>query len=149
MSLYILTCLIYFDLSLNIFKTVDYCDWHFKTHFVVFKKFIKFKFIYCSIILQLIYVNIGITLLYNYVRNLCIITILVLIYVYYQNPSDQNPLAFKIRPFFSLFILYIFCFYYWFVFTITVIPNPYPRLVSGSRIWLGGFRTRVDFERVP
>ena len=41
--------------------------------------------------------------------------------------------------FYTFFELFLFIFYLF--FTITVTPNPYPRSVSGSRIWLGGFWT--------
>ena len=56
--------------------------------------------------------------------------------------------AFKIHPIFFMFSLFINLFYICFAslkfifnlfFTITVTPNPYRRLVSCSRIKLGGF----------
>ena len=65
-----------------------------------------------------------------------------------KNPPDQNPLAFKIHPINIIFLLFInlFCkffevylFIFHLIFTITISPNPYLRLVSGSQIWLGGF----------
>ena len=51
--------------------------------------------------------------------------------------------------FFFFFAFFSFIFYLF--FTITVTANPYPQLVSGSRIrlggfWTGGFWTQVDFE---
>ena len=56
-----------------------------------------------------------------------------------QNPPDKNLyfrylfiLQFFLKPFLFIFLLFL---------TIIVIPNPYPRLVSGSPIWLGGFWT--------
>ena len=63
-----------------------------------------------------------------------ILTILTNYEVYYQ-----NPLLIKINPFFinflSLFINFMFILLYLYLFfTITVTPNSYPRLVSGSQI---------------
>ena len=61
----------------------------------------------------------------------------------------------RLKKIFSLFInkfkifFEFFLFYIYLLFTITNTPNPYPRPVSGSRVWPGGFWTRVDFERVP
>ena len=46
----------------------------------------------------------------------------------------------KIHPIFFLYLL-IYFLHFSFIFTITVIPNPYLRLISGSGIWLGGFWT--------
>ena len=44
-----------------------------------------------------------------------------------------------INLFYNFFQFFLFIFYLF--FTITITPNPYPRLVSGSEIWLGGFWT--------
>ena len=61
--------------------------------------------------------------------------------IYYQNPPNKKFYLFiYFRNVLNFFILYLF-------FTINITPNRYPRLVSGSQIWLGGFLTRMDFDR--
>ena len=61
--------------------------------------------------------------------------------------SKSTRFIFLLIYFIYLFAFLLFIFHPF--FTITVTPNPYPRSVSGFRIWLGGFWTRMDFERVP
>ena len=63
-------------------------------------------------------------------------------------PLVQNPPN-KILYFRYLIIYLKNIWFFLFIFYCHYYPNPYPRLVSGSRIWLCGFWTRVDFERVP
>ena len=87
--------------------------------------------------------NVAIQLLHGYI---------IKIHPHLKSTRVQNPPVFFI---FSLFLNLFFNFFYFFLlifylfFTITVTPNRYPRSVSGFRIWLGGFWTRVDFQRVP
>ena len=59
-----------------------------------------------------------------------------------QNPSNLYIF------FLLIHFVYFFAFYLSLIFTITLTSNPYPRSVSGSRIWLSGFWSRVNFERV-
>ena len=67
-----------------------------------------------------------------------------------QNPPDFFIFLFLLLNFINLLHFIAFCLF----FTITVTPNHYPRSVSGSINWLGGFWSggfwlRVEFERVP
>ena len=103
-----------------------------------------------------VYVTNDIKVLY-YTTKYCHINSILT--VYYQNPP-----AFWIQPikiharsksirfflFFYQIILYIFCIFFTFYlfFFVNITPNPYFWSVSSSRIWLGEFWTRVNFERV-
>ena len=63
----------------------------------------------------------------------------------------QNPPIFFYFLYFLTYFIYfwIFKFIFYLLFSVIITHNPYPRSVSGSQVWLGGFWMRKDLERVP